>query len=61
MRDKVDPIRLFDAKARPLSSYEAMERRIKLLENQRDRLLRMLKHQRNIAEADHKPANPTLN
>jgi hypothetical protein len=50
MREKVDPIRLFDAKARPLSSYEAMERRIKQLENQRDRLIRMLRHKQRTEE-----------
>lgn len=45
MRKLVDPIRLFDAKARPMSSYDAMERRIALLERQKDRLLRILRHE----------------
>jgi hypothetical protein len=43
MRKLVDPLRLFDAKARPLSSYEAMEKRIALLEHQNQRLVRILK------------------
>jgi hypothetical protein len=30
-----------DAKGRPLSSYDAMEKRIKLLEHQNERLLRL--------------------
>jgi cell shape-determining protein MreC len=57
MREKVDPIRLFDAKARPLSSYEAMERRIKLLERWNDRLLRMLRHKQRLEEPATKPAS----
>jgi hypothetical protein len=57
MTKLVDPTRLFDAKARPLSSYEAMEKRIKLLENQRDRLIRMLRHQQRTEEPAAKPAN----
>lgn len=45
MRRLVEVTTLFDAKGRPLTSYEAMEARIKLLEHQRDRLIRAMRGQ----------------
>lgn len=44
----VDPTCLMDAKGRPLSSYEAMEKRIEFLERWVVRLTRMLRRQQLI-------------
>jgi hypothetical protein len=59
---KVDPFYLFDAKMRPLSSYEAMEKRIKLLETQLVRALRLIRlyKQKNVPDIGHEE-HRTLN
>jgi hypothetical protein len=62
MRKLVDPLYLLDAKCRPLSSYDAMEARIKLLEHQLARMVRLLRGQklRNEPDLDHQEQR-TLN
>lgn len=61
-RKLVDPSRLMDAKARPLSSYDAMEKRIALLERWNVRLLRMLRRQQMIEGTSAKrSATQTIN
>lgn len=58
MRNEKDPSVLMDAKCRPLSSYDAMEKRIKLLERQLDRALRLLRGQKmraDMAISEHDP------
>jgi hypothetical protein len=61
MRKLVDTTRLFDAKGRPLSSYEAMEKRIKLLEYQLARVLRLLRGQKLKAGIEQAEDHRTLN
>lgn len=45
MRKLIDPVHFYDAKGRPISSYEQMEKRIAMLERQNERLLRALRGQ----------------
>ncbi len=59
----VDPICLMDAKGRPLSSYDAMEKRIAFLERWIVRLTRMLRRQSMLEEpaSADRSANHTIN
>lgn len=61
MRNDKDPSVLMDAKCRPLSSYDAMEKRIKLLEHQNERLLRIIRGQKlRAGVSEHDPSEKMI-
>jgi transcription elongation GreA/GreB family factor len=60
-RRLVDPIHVFDAKGRPLSSYEAMEKRIAFLERWIVRLTRMLRRQQMLEDRPPRSASTSIN